>query len=141
VEAKMKISLNDIAPSFLFLMDKNFEQISCNYDPESFGNALLIVRGANFSLKFTRDRSDLTVDIGDSLKGWFKLEDVLEFIDPSIQENNLEKSFDILELSFFLKKNWKEVEKIFLDPQKISQIQQFSSKKTSNFLKLIFGKY
>ncbi len=137
----MKISLNDIAPSFLFLMDKNFEQISCNYDPESFGNALLIVRGANFSLKFTRDRSDLTVDIGDSLKGWFKLEDVLEFIDPSIQENNLEKSFDILELSFFLKKNWKEVEKIFLDPQKISQIQQFSSKKTSNFLKLIFGKY
>jgi hypothetical protein len=135
------IDLADIAPTFLFLVDKGFVTKASSYRPQEFGNAVLVTVGALFSIRFKRDRGQVFVEIGSDAVGWHSLEYVLEFVDNSITQQRLGEPPDVAIMAGLLQLNWYKVANLLGDQQKILQLQAFAKQKSAALLgRLFFSK-
>ncbi len=134
------ISLMDIAPAFLFVLGKDFfpDSRTADYRPNEFGNAVVVMTGPQFSLRFERDRGLVFVDAGNAIAGWHKLEYVLEFVNQSITQQQLGEPPDDEALATVLLQNWDEVTRLFSDRRLVSQLQDFSKERTATLLNRIF---
>ncbi len=132
------ISLPDIAPSFLFIVGKGFAQTTAVYNPQEFGNASLVMRGAPFSLRFERDRGQVTVDVGNDSSGWQKLEDVIEFVDNSVTQGALGAPPKLDVMARLLEQHWNTIAKLFVDSQEFSRFRTFAKQKAAHLLGTIF---
>jgi hypothetical protein len=132
------IDLADIAPTFLFLVDKGFVTKASSYRPKEFGNAVLETVGTLFSIQFKRDRGQVFVEIGSDAVGWHSLEYVLEFVDNSITQQRLGEPPDVAVMADLLQLNWAKVAHLFGDSQKILQLQAFAKQKSAALLNGIF---
>ena len=132
------INLMDIAPAFSFVVQYGFVPHEKAYNPHEFGNAMLVMKGAQFSLRFERNRGQVFVDIGNSSIGWHKLEYILEFVDSSITQQQLGEPPNPEILAKLLQKSWGKVIDSFIEPQKMSEFECFSKKKSETLLNKIF---
>ncbi len=134
-------TLMDIAPEFSFVLDRGMRHIAGRYDPETFGNAEVILEGAVFSLRFFRDRGETFVEIGDQVSGWNDLDCVLDFLDqlreasPSVEERNMEASAKQLEA------HWSELLMLLADPDRRRQLGEFCKSKAAERIRSIFPDY
>jgi len=134
------IGLIDIAPDFLFIVNKGHVLATAEYNPQEFGNATVIMEGESFSLRFERDRGQVFVDVGSDVIGWFKLEHVLEFLDKSHIQQQFGSPPAPALLAAFLQSQWDGLVFLFSDQENITQLKQFAKQKTAKFLDEIFGK-
>jgi hypothetical protein len=134
----MVLTLDNIASSFLFLKKKNFIETNGSYSSKDFGNALIIMRGDSFSLRFERDRGQIMIDIGGNQIGWFKLEYALEFIDRSINQEDFGEPPSVPRLADLLQKHWLSMEELLGNKNKIDELKEFTSLKTETLIKKIF---
>jgi hypothetical protein len=134
------VELSDIAPSFAFVQHEGFVQVSGHYKPEEFGNAVLVMAGQNFSLKFERDRGQIFVDIGNSDIGWEKLEYALIFLDNSIKEEQLGSPPTESRLADLARSNWKKIFQLHEDTVSMSAFKDFCQIQSSNHISRIFSK-
>lgn len=134
------INLADIAPAFSFVVARGLVPSASEYKPQEFGNATLVMVGAPFSLRFERDRGQVFVDVGSTAAGWHKLENVLEFVDNSITQQQLGEPPDPSVLADLLQGHWDEVVNLFSNPQRTSQLQVFAKQKSAALLSKIFHK-
>jgi len=134
------IDLADIAPAFLFAVDKGLVTCASDYKAQEFGNAFLVMVGAPFSLRFERDRGQVFVDAGSNAAGWHKLEYVLEFVDNSITQQQLGEPPDPAAMANLLRTHWGEVADLFIDQRKTSQLQAFAEQKSAAVLGKLFRK-
>lgn len=132
------VDLADLAPAFTFVIGKDFETSVSDYRPQEFGNATLEMAGAQFSLRFERDRGQIFVDAGNKAVGWYKLEYVLEFVDNSLTQQQLGEPPELVVIADLLQMNWDKVANLFDDEQRISQLQEFSKQKSATLLGRLF---
>ena len=135
----MIVALADIAPAFAFILERGFVAGESRYEPEHFGDALLVMHSSPFSLRFVRDRGQDFVDVGSASSGWTSLGYVLEFIDHEITQSQLGKPPDIGVLAKLLQAHWDEVVELFGNLKRMSQFNVFAERKAAEFLSKIFG--
>lgn len=133
------IALADIAPAFSFIADRGFAPRTSAYNPQEFGNGILVMAGTPFSLRFVRDRDQVFVNIGDDTAGWHKLEYVLEFIDNSVTQQQLGEPPSPAILANLLHARWNNVVQLFNEPHKTLELEAFASEKSAALLRKIFG--
>ncbi|NJA08192.1 hypothetical protein HC024_21010 [Methylococcaceae bacterium WWC4] len=131
-------NLIDIAPAFAFILDKGFVPGESEYKPQEFGNAVLVMTGTQFSLRFERDRGQVFIDVGNNIFGWYKLEYVLEFLDCINTQSQLGAPPEPRLLASLLQQLWEKVIALFSTPEEISQLQIFSKQKSTALLDKIF---
>lgn len=131
------IDLADIAPAFSFVVNKDLVQSTATYDPQAFGDASLVMAGTPFSLRFVRDRGQVSVEVGGDATGWYLLTYVLEFVDNSVTQQ-LSEPPDPTALANLLQGCWDKVADLFRDQQKTSQLQAFAKQKSAALLSKIF---
>lgn len=134
------IDLADIAPVFVFVIGKGLVPTASDHRPQEFGNAALEMKGAPFSLRFSRDRGQVFVDVGSSSAGWHKLEYVLEFVDNSVTQHQLGDPPDPTAMATLLQLNWDRVVSLFGDQQSILRLQTFAKQKSAALLGRLFRK-
>ena len=61
------IDLVDLAPAFDFVVREGLVHGARNYQPQAFGNAVVVMVGAPLYLRFQRDRGQVFVDAGSCL--------------------------------------------------------------------------
>jgi len=132
------IELAEIAPSFGFILEKGLVASASDYHPERFGNADLLMVGAPFSLQFLRDRGEVFVDVGSTTAGWHKLEDVLEFLDQTITQQQLGSPPNPREMSKALQQNWEQVVALFGDRQRILALEAFGKERSAALIRKLF---
>lgn len=132
-------NLYDIAPDFLFVIEKGFTLESIEYQPKEFGNASLVMLGMPFSIRFERDRGQVFVDIGSDAIGWHKLEYILEFFDNSVG-SSFGKPPEPKILASLLLEYWEKVVDLFSNRQKMLEFQTFAKEKSAALISKIFGK-
>ena len=135
---KLMIELAQIAPAFSYIADKGFVSSASGYHPERFGNADLLMVGAPFSLRFLRDRGEVFVDAGSTAGGWHKLENVLEFVDPSITEQQLGSPPDPERMAQLLQEKWDDVVNVFLNQERISELRALGKQKSAALMRQRF---
>lgn len=123
------INLVDLAPDFLFIIEKGFVSSSATYNPKEFGNATLVMRGPPFSLQFERDRGQIFVNIGNIQTEWYKFEHVVEFLNNSISDDQLGEPPNISFLARILHEQWENISLLFKDQKKMMHLQEFVQKK------------
>jgi len=131
--------LAGIAPAFSFVVDKDFVASASDYRPQEFGNAVLVMTGTSFSLRFERDRGLVFVDAGNDAVGWHKLEYVLEFVDSSVTQQQFGDPPGLAIMANLLQLNWDGVVNLFSDQQEISQLQAFAKQKSAGLLSKLFN--
>lgn len=134
------INLIDIAPAFTFILDKGFVPGESEYKPQEFGNAVLVMTGTPFSLRFERDRGQVFIDVGNNIFGWYKLEYVLEFVDCMNAQSQLGTPPEPKLLASLLQELWEKVIALFSTPEETSKLQVFSKQKSTALLDKIFCK-
>ncbi|MCX7097053.1 MAG: hypothetical protein NTV43_03995 [Methylococcales bacterium] len=134
------INLIGIAPAFTFILNKGFVPGECEYNPQEFGNAVLVMIGSQFSLRFVRDRGQVFIDAGDNKVGWYQLEYVLEFVDSMITQAQLGEPPEPKHLAALLQEFWEKVIALFSTPEETSQLHVFSKQKSTALLDKIFHK-
>ncbi len=134
------INIDDIAPAFAFVLQKGFVMGSAIDRPLEFGNAEVELSGQPFSLRLTRERGQVLADIGTTSSGWYKLEYVLEFVDPSVEQSQLGKPPDAAIMSDLLQRDWDEVAKLFNDELALRRLQEFARQRSAALLSSIFPK-
>lgn len=134
------ISLIEIAPAFSFVLGKDFspDPSATDYRQGEFGNAVLVMTGPKFSLRFERDRGQVFIDVGSARDGWHKLEYVLEFANPSITQQQLGEPPDSATLADLLLQNWDTVTCLFSDRTQLPLLRDFSKERASTLLSRIF---
>ena len=132
------IDIEDISPEFSFVAEMGLVTDLQSFQPEAFGNTILIMVGSPFSLRFERDRGQVFVDVGNDMVGWYKLEYVIEFIDNSFSQKQLGEPPSTFLLSMLLRSKWDEIKLIFSSKDLISQLQMFSMSRSNNLLANIF---
>lgn len=137
---KTMINLADIAPAFSFVVNKGLVQSSATYDPQAFGDASLAMAGEPFSLRFVRDRGQVSVEVGGDVTGWYLLAYVLEFMDSSVTQQQLGEPPAPALLASLLQGRWDKVAYLFSDQQRILQLQAFAKQKSAALLSSIFRK-
>jgi hypothetical protein len=134
------IDLNSLAPDFQFLEKKGFIHILDEYKSHEFGDAFLILRGPFFSIKVERDRSQIYFDLGANFNDWYKLEYVIEFIDRSITQKQLEEPPSPSILAEHFERLFDKVTSLFKDEFQILALRQFSLQKSKLLISTLFGK-
>jgi hypothetical protein len=134
------IDLADIAPAFSFVVGKGFAPSLSGYSPLQFGDAVLVMEGALFSIRFVRDRGQVFVDAGSNVVGWHKLEYVLEFVDKSVNQHQLGEPPDLVVMANLLRSNWDRVQSLFSDQKQSAQLQVFAKEKSEVLLSGFFQK-
>jgi hypothetical protein len=134
------LNLIDIAPQFTFIANKNLLKSTEHYRQEEFGNAVLVMEGSPFSLRFERDRGQVFVDVGGDSAGWHKLEYVLEFADNTITQGQLGEPPSLVVMAHLLQLNWEKVANLFSDEQKTAQLRSFAGQKSNALLTRLFPK-
>lgn len=134
------IELLDIAPSFSFILQRDFVKASDRYKPEEFGNADLVMDGAKFSLKFERDRGQVFVDIGGPVVGWEKLEYALIFVDDGITEERLGSPPEVAKLANLTMSHWAKIEQLYTEGTDLSAFRDFCKMRSSALISGIFSK-
>lgn len=132
------IDLDDIAPAFSFVVEKGLVPSSSDYKPQEFGNAVLVMVGEPFSLRFERDRGQLFVDAGSGPAGWHKLEYLLEFVDDSVTQQKLGEPPAPVAMARLLQLNWDKVSGVFGDRQETLRLQAFAKMKSASLLAKLF---
>jgi hypothetical protein len=130
----------DIAPAFAFVLQKGFAPGLAIDRPLEFGNAEVELNGQPFSLRLTRERGQVLADIGTTSSGWYKLEYVLEFVDPSVEQSQLGEPPDAAIMSDLLQRDWDEVAKLFNDELALRRFQEFARQRSAALLSSIFPK-
>ena len=125
------LNLTDIAHEFTFVLDKGLVASESMYHPQLFGNALLVMKGASFSLKFIRDREQIFVKAGSDIAGWHQLEYVLEFLNNSIPRQKIDGRPVLAIMAHTLQLNWNKVIDLLNDRQKISQLRTFIEQRSA----------
>lgn len=134
------INIDDIAPAFAFLLHKGFIPGPAVDRPLEFGNAQVELNGQAFSLRFTRERGQIFVDIGTTSSGWYKLEYVLEFVDRSVKQSEFGQPPDASIMSDLLQRNWDGVTKVFNDEPAMRRLQEFCRQRSAALLSALFPK-
>lgn len=134
------IDLDSIAPAFSFVSDKGFAPNLIDYKPQEFGNAVLIMKGTVFSLRFIRDRGQIFVDAGNNVAGWYKLEHLLEFVNDSRSIQQHDESHDLTKMAIPLQMQWENVVSVFNNQNKILQFKIFSEQKSTAWLRKMLDK-
>lgn len=134
------IDLVDIAPAFVFVVSKGLAPGASNYQPQAFGDAVVVMVGAPLSLRFERDRGQIFVDAGSNAVGWHKLEYVLEFVDDSGTQQQLGEPPDATAMANLLRVHWDKVVNLFRDEQRTLEFQAFARQKSAALLSKIFSK-
>lgn len=134
------IDLADIAPSFSFVTGKDLVPSAGDYMPDHFGNAVLVMVGSSFSLRFKRDRGQVFVDAGSDAAGWQKLEYVLEFVDGTATQKRLGEPPNLAAMAKVLALNWDKVASLFSDQERSSELQEFAQQKSAAMLGRLFPK-
>lgn len=132
------VDLADIAPAFSFVEGKGLVASASDYRPQEFGNAILVMAGGQFSLRFERDRGQVFVDAGGNSIGWHKLEYVLEFVDGSVTQHQLGEPPALAVLANLLEEHWDKVKDVFNDKQKTLQLEAFAKQRSAALLGKIF---
>jgi len=134
------IDLVDIAPAFSRVLGKDFSPatVVANCRSQAFGNAVLVMTGSHFSLRFERDRGQVFIDAGSATHGWHKLEYVLEFVNRSITQQKLGEPPNSATLATLLLQNWDKVASVFSDRKLLSQLRDFSAERAADLLNRIF---
>jgi hypothetical protein len=132
------IDLADIAPAFSFVVSKGLVPSASEHRAKEFGNAVLVMVGPPFSLRFERDRGQVFVDVGSNDATWYKLEYALEFLDRSITQPQLGEPPDPAVLAKLLQDRWDGVAHLFSDPQRASQLKAFAKQKSATLINNIF---
>lgn len=128
-------TLVQIAPDFAFLAEMGFPAMERRQDPGAFGNAHLLLEGPHFSIRFDRDRGQVFVDVGGGLQGWYKLEDVLQFLDDAYEFGDPP---DTRKMALALQALWGKVLALFGDSGQLNALRAFSKKKSEQVLSHIF---
>jgi hypothetical protein len=134
------IDIVEIAPAFTFVTEKGLVPGRSDYKPREFGNAVLFMEGASFSLRLERDRGEVFVDVGNDAAGWHKLEYVIEFLDNSITQQQLGEPPRSDAMAGLLYAYWDRVISLFNDKKLTQQLQNFEDSKASALLGNIFKK-
>lgn len=134
------INIADIAPAFAFVLHKGFVPGPAIDRPLEFGNAEVELNGEPFSLRFTRERGQILVDIGAKSSGWYKLEYVLEFVDRGVKQSQLGEPPDAAIMSDLLQRNWDEVARVLNDELAMRRLREFSRQRSAALLGAIFPK-
>lgn len=134
------IDLAELAPAFSFIAAKGFVLNARDYKPQEFGNAIVVMAGPIFSLRFMRDRDQIFIDAGSDEAGWHKLEYVLEFVDNSVSQEQLGEPPDPSTLAKLLQLNWEAVTSLFGNQRRISELQDFSRQKSTDFVGRLFAR-
>lgn len=132
------ITLKDIAPEFMFVQKLGLTTGEVDYDPRKFGDAILVMNGNSFSLRFKRDRSQVFVDIGNDISKWNKLEYAIEFIDKQTTQKQLGEPPSLAEMARLLQANWTKAENLFNDTIEAMKLHKFSQEKANSLVKDIF---
>lgn len=135
---EIMIDLSNIAPAFIFLVDRGLVMEINEYQVQNFGNATLVMKGDQFSLRFKRDRGQIFVDVGNETVGWHKLEYVLEFVDNSITQKQLGEPPALDVMADLLQERWNKVANLFSDKQSIVQFESFAKQKSVALIDRIF---
>lgn len=133
------ITLANLAPAFSFVASKGLVPTTSIFTPQEFGNATVVMAGNPCSLRFQRDRGQVTVDIGSEDLGWHKLEYALEFVDRAITQDSLGEPPDIDRMAMLLQLRWQDVVGPFSDRVWISELQAFAEQRSAALLKKIFN--
>ena len=133
------IDLAEVAPAFSFVVVNGLVQSASTYTPDRFGNATIVMVGAPFSMRFTRDRGEVFVDAGSNSAGWHKLEDILQFVDHSVTQEQLGGPPNIAVMAKLLELNWNKVRSVFSDQQNIAQLREFGKQRSTAWIANIFS--
>lgn len=131
------IHISDIAPQFAYLIDKGLSPTKGDYSAKDFGNAFLVMAGPVFSIRFERDRGDVFVDIGSDTEGWYKLEYVIEFVDPSASDC-LGQPPQLALMANLLERSWDKISDLFSHKQDMSRLEVFVRNKSESLLATLF---
>lgn len=134
------INIVEIAPAFAFVLQKGFIPGPAVDRPLEFGNAEVELNGQPFSLRLTRERGQVLVDIGTTSSGWHKLEYVLEFVDRSVKQSQFGAPPDAAMMGDLLQRNWDEVAKVFSDELAMRRLREFSRQRAAALLGAMFPK-
>lgn len=134
------INLDDIAPAFSFVSSKGFVLTENSYTPHEFGDAVLIMKGALFSLRFTRDRGQIFIDAGNDIVGWYRLEDVFQFVNDTSDLQQDDISIDFSGKATFAQRHWENIVCIFRNPKKLLQLRVLSEQKSAARLKKMYDR-
>ena len=77
----MPLLSEELAPEITFL-ERNLSVTKADetYEPSHFGNALLILKGPSYAIRFVRDRGQIFVDVAGTLGKWVDGNRLLEGI-------------------------------------------------------------
>ena len=123
------IHLKDIAPEFAYLSNMGFCEADSSYRRESFGDAMLVLAGPEFALRFIRDRGQVFVDVslatGTPLVDWCPLDTLLPFIASTQGACSTDASIALDELSESLHDKWPEVRQVLTSQTLLAQLRKF----------------
>ncbi len=123
------IHLKDIAPEFAYLSNMGFREADSSYRRESFGDAMLVLSGPEFALRFIRDRGQVFVDVslatGTPLVDWCSLDTLLGFIASTRGACSTDTSIAPDRLAELLHDKWHEVRQVLTSRELLPQLRQF----------------
>ena len=133
--------IHKFVPAFDNLLQQHgFKTVEEIYRPEEFGNALIKMVSSDFQLRFTRDRSQVFVDIAPpATDRWYKLEYVLEFVDSDICSNDFGAPPEIDKLAKSLEKNYERVRELLSNNIAQLNLERFMKTKANEFITRLFG--
>jgi hypothetical protein len=77
--------LEEIGHHFGYLVDNlGFEIISHSFDPQSFGNLIIVYRRGDLQLRLVKDRSQVFIEFSLDSKCWYDKERILEALGVSM---------------------------------------------------------
>lgn len=145
--------LDELAPDFSFVAAKGLTASHYEIWPESFGNALMVVKSSRIALRFTRDRGTLAVEVGGagpkwSLSSfftkkpepWIHLPYLIRFVDPASKVVPSDY-LSLPEQARWLHANWCKVVNLIADEKQVSALEVFQDTQANALLKKIFGDF
>jgi hypothetical protein len=133
------ISINIIAPDFHFLEKKGFFSISSDYEKNSFGNVVLILKGPVLLFKVTRDRGQLFFDLGVNFNEWYRLECVIEYIDSSVTQRQLGEPPSSKKLAIHFERLIDDISNLFMDNQRLFALRRLEKEKSNLLINRLFN--
>lgn len=132
--------LQQICPAFADVVNRHTLRIgSSSYDANAFGNAVIDANSERIRLRISRDRGDVSVDVGPAHDvSWYALEDVLAFIEE--RPISLRHRTRIEDLAAAFDKKYEAVEQMLSDRGRIRELDKRVSEKKAALIREFFGK-